>query len=236
VSAFILDASYTLAWCFPDRATANTDATLKRLETREDNAIVPWVWQLEVGNALGKAVTRAKVPLARGLQYANKQIVFRIIESLKPWTQVYIDKEDAVRVAQAMDVGHARSLARHAHAFKEEENPVDRKAMSVATCSENMLRGYLAGLGTKTAHPLSESTSRGGPVDGEATFQAESWPWIAIVPPASICTESGRGASFRRGLGLCYGACWLNRECGNRELIQPPPDPVAQSLTVRGTA
>jgi len=67
VSAFILDASYTLAWCFPDRATANADATLKRLETREDNAIVPWVWQLEVGNALGKAVTRAKVPLARAL-------------------------------------------------------------------------------------------------------------------------------------------------------------------------
>lgn len=43
MSAFILDASYTLAWCFPDRATANTDATLKRLEGREDNALVPWV-------------------------------------------------------------------------------------------------------------------------------------------------------------------------------------------------
>ena len=67
MSAFILDASYTLAWCFPDRATANTDATLKRLEIGEDYAIVPWVWQLEVANALGKAVTRAKVPLARAL-------------------------------------------------------------------------------------------------------------------------------------------------------------------------
>ncbi|HUY13553.1 MAG TPA: type II toxin-antitoxin system VapC family toxin [Terriglobia bacterium] len=67
MSAFILDASYTLAWCFPDRATANTDATLRRLEARGDNAIVPWVWQVEVGNALGKAVTRAKVPLSRAL-------------------------------------------------------------------------------------------------------------------------------------------------------------------------
>jgi len=67
VSAFILDASYALAWCFSDRATGNTDATLKRLEAREDNAIVPWVWQLEVSNALGKAVTRARVPLARAL-------------------------------------------------------------------------------------------------------------------------------------------------------------------------
>jgi len=67
VSSFILDASYTLAWCFPDRATANTDATLRRLEARQDNAIVPWVWRVEVGNALGKAVTRAKVPLSRAL-------------------------------------------------------------------------------------------------------------------------------------------------------------------------
>jgi len=67
VCAFILDASYTLAYCFSDRATANTDATLERLEMREDNAIVPWVWQLEVGNVLGKAVTRVKVPLARAL-------------------------------------------------------------------------------------------------------------------------------------------------------------------------
>lgn len=67
MSAFVLDASYTLAWCFPDRATANTDATLRRLETRGDNAIVPWVWQLEVSNALGKAVTRAKLPLSRAL-------------------------------------------------------------------------------------------------------------------------------------------------------------------------
>jgi predicted nucleic acid-binding protein len=68
VSTFVLDASYTLAWCFADRATANTDATLKRLEARQDHAIVPWVWQLEVGNALGKAVTRAKAPLSRALE------------------------------------------------------------------------------------------------------------------------------------------------------------------------
>ena len=76
MSAFILDASYTLAWCFADRATANTDATLKRLEAREGNAIVPWVWQVEVGNALGKAVTRGKVPLSHALDiWAELQLL-----------------------------------------------------------------------------------------------------------------------------------------------------------------
>ena len=83
MSAFILDASYTLAWCFPDRATTNTDATLKRLEAREDHAIVPWVWRPEVGNALGKAVTRAKVPLARALDiWAELQLLHPPIQGV----------------------------------------------------------------------------------------------------------------------------------------------------------
>ena len=68
MSDFVLDASYTLTWCFPNRATPNTDATLKRLEARIDSALVPWVWQLEIGNALGKAVVRGKVPLAKALE------------------------------------------------------------------------------------------------------------------------------------------------------------------------
>ena len=78
MSAFVLDASYTLSWCFADRATANTDATLKRLEARQDNAIVPWVWQLEVGNALGKAVTRAKLPLSRALDIWGELLLLPI--------------------------------------------------------------------------------------------------------------------------------------------------------------
>jgi predicted nucleic acid-binding protein len=67
VSVFILDASYTLMWCFPDRATANTYEMLRRMEEHLDSAVVPWLWQLEVGNALGKAVVRKKVELMRAL-------------------------------------------------------------------------------------------------------------------------------------------------------------------------
>ena len=68
MSVFVLDASYTLTWCFPDRATPNTDATLRRLESRADSAIVPWIWQVEIGNALGKAVSKGKVALPRALE------------------------------------------------------------------------------------------------------------------------------------------------------------------------
>ena len=54
-------------WCFPDRATPESDDRLRRLESHIDEAIVPWLWRIEVANALGKAVARGKVPLAQVL-------------------------------------------------------------------------------------------------------------------------------------------------------------------------
>lgn len=68
MSVFVLDASYTLTWCFPDRATANTYETLRRMDEHIDSAVVPWIWQLEVGNAIGKAVVRKKIDLPLALE------------------------------------------------------------------------------------------------------------------------------------------------------------------------
>jgi predicted nucleic acid-binding protein len=67
MTAFVLDASYSLTWCFADRSTPNTDAVLHRMEARLDRAIVPAIWQFEVANALGKAVIKAKLSLDRAL-------------------------------------------------------------------------------------------------------------------------------------------------------------------------
>ena len=78
MSAFVLDASYTLTWCFPDRATPKTDAALRRMEARIDDAIVPWIWGLEVSNALGKAVMRGKVSLPRALEIWDELLLLPI--------------------------------------------------------------------------------------------------------------------------------------------------------------
>ena len=47
---FVLDASVTLAWCFEDEATPDSEGTLERLA--EDVAIAPSLWELEVVNVL----------------------------------------------------------------------------------------------------------------------------------------------------------------------------------------
>jgi len=97
VSAFVLDASYALMWCFPDRATANMDAALRRMEAHSDSAVVPWVWQVEVANALGKAVVHGKVPLARALEIWEELLLLPIrqvaIASIPKLLQLAVKQE-----------------------------------------------------------------------------------------------------------------------------------------------
>lgn len=78
MSAYILDASYTLTWCFPDRATEHTDAALRRMDARTDSAVVPWVWQVEVANALGKAVVKGKLSLTRAVEIWDELLLLPI--------------------------------------------------------------------------------------------------------------------------------------------------------------
>jgi hypothetical protein len=68
VSIFVLDASYALTWCFPDRATAAADETLRRLEAGADTALVPWIWQLESATLSAKRFARGKATLPRVIE------------------------------------------------------------------------------------------------------------------------------------------------------------------------
>jgi len=56
---FILDCSMTMAWVFPDEANELTDALRDSLIA--DNAIVPALWPVEVGNVLLAATRRGRI-------------------------------------------------------------------------------------------------------------------------------------------------------------------------------
>jgi predicted nucleic acid-binding protein len=51
VSAIVVDASVTLAWCFPDEQTPMSLQVLDRLNA-DDTALVPAFWSAEVLNSL----------------------------------------------------------------------------------------------------------------------------------------------------------------------------------------
>ena len=59
MSAFVLDCSIAVAWLFDDEATPETDALLDRL--KDDSALVPGLWRLEIGNVLARAERHKRV-------------------------------------------------------------------------------------------------------------------------------------------------------------------------------
>ena len=63
MSNFVLDCSIAASWLFEDEASAKTDELLQSL--RDQNAIVPSIWHLELGNVLVQAERRKRITAAQ---------------------------------------------------------------------------------------------------------------------------------------------------------------------------
>jgi len=59
VSAVVVDTSIALTWCFEDEASLETDQLFERV--RDDGALVPGLWYLELGNVLLQAEKRGRI-------------------------------------------------------------------------------------------------------------------------------------------------------------------------------
>ena len=59
MSALVIDSSIALTWCFEDEASPETDLLFERV--RDEGAIVPGLWHLEVSNVLLQAEKRGRI-------------------------------------------------------------------------------------------------------------------------------------------------------------------------------
>ena len=59
MSACVIDASLALSWCFEDEATPQTDLLFEYV--RDEGAVVPNLWHLELGNVLLQAEKRKRI-------------------------------------------------------------------------------------------------------------------------------------------------------------------------------
>jgi len=59
VNGAVIDSSIALSWCFEDEASPETDVLFERV--RDDGAIVPELWPLEVSNVLLQAERRGRI-------------------------------------------------------------------------------------------------------------------------------------------------------------------------------
>ena len=59
MSALVIDSSAALSWCFEDEATPECDLLFERV--RDEGAVVPGLWHLEVANVLLQAEKRGRI-------------------------------------------------------------------------------------------------------------------------------------------------------------------------------
>lgn len=64
--SFVLDCSVALAWIMPDEDDPRADAVLDRL--RDEVAVVPTLWPLEVGNVLLMGIRRSRITESEAAQ------------------------------------------------------------------------------------------------------------------------------------------------------------------------
>ncbi len=59
MSEVVIDSSIALTWCFEDEASPETDKLFERI--RDDGAVVPGLWYLELSNVLLQAEKRGRI-------------------------------------------------------------------------------------------------------------------------------------------------------------------------------
>ena len=67
MTSFVLDCSVAMAWCFSDESDAYSEAVLDGLADNE--ALVPSLWPLEVGNVLLVAERRRRLTAAHTTRF-----------------------------------------------------------------------------------------------------------------------------------------------------------------------
>jgi predicted nucleic acid-binding protein len=108
VTAFVLDASVTMAWCFEDESTSTTRAVLSRLSVEE--ASVPAIWRIEVANVLAIAERRRRITLADSAAFIAK------VENLA----IHVDEETSSRAfSRILDLAREERLTAYDAAYLE---------------------------------------------------------------------------------------------------------------------
>jgi predicted nucleic acid-binding protein len=108
VTAFVLDSSIALCWCFENEATEATRRLLDHLQT--DTAAVPNLWHIEIANVLALAERRRRITAAETAQF------IALLEAL----EIDVDEETWSRgFARTLDLAREERLTAYDAAYLE---------------------------------------------------------------------------------------------------------------------
>ena len=108
MSAFVLDASVTFAWCFVDEASAAADRLLDRVQ--REGAYVPALWPVEVANVLLVSERRGRIDPTSSMRFID--LLARL--------PISIDDETTGRaLGDTLDLARERKLTVYDAAYLE---------------------------------------------------------------------------------------------------------------------
>jgi predicted nucleic acid-binding protein len=105
---FVVDASLALAWHFEDEGSEYADRVLERL--REERAVVPSIWPLEVANGLVVAERRRRLSPAR---------VTRAVELFHELPIFVYEVGAQLALGSVLDLARAHGLSAYDAAYLE---------------------------------------------------------------------------------------------------------------------
>ena len=95
MTAFVLDSSIALCWCFENEATEATGQLLEHL--RADKAAVPNLWHVEIANVLALAERRQRITAAEAAQFVALLDELEIDVDEETWARAFTRILDLAR-------------------------------------------------------------------------------------------------------------------------------------------
>jgi predicted nucleic acid-binding protein len=127
---FVLDASVTMSWCFPDEATPYSRGVLASLE--KTYAVVPALWPFEVANVLASAERRGRIA-----KEARNEFLAQLDELF-----IQIERRPALWLwQQILPLAQAHQLSGYDAAYLE---LAKREGLPFATLDDDLRRAALA--------------------------------------------------------------------------------------------
>ncbi len=108
MTAFVIDCSVAVTWCFEDEATPASDGLLDRLG--DEAAAAPAIWPLELGNVLVMAERRGRLNAAKITEFVA------LVQDLP----VAIDEESSRRALdEVLSLARSEGLTTYDAAYLE---------------------------------------------------------------------------------------------------------------------
>lgn len=126
MTAFALDCSIAMSWCFEDEATPKTDALLKLLA--EKGAVVPSIWPLEAANVLLVAERNSRL---------NESQTLRLVNLLRSLPITVDESTSEQAMGNILSLGRSHHLSSYDAAYLE---LAIREGLPLATMDKKLIK------------------------------------------------------------------------------------------------